>query len=123
LLPGPRFAGRAPAQGVGGRGLGVDQQQGIPAPALIASRGVPHPRNGRLHTLTLMGRKTDATTWGKDRLMNQGCSDFRMTCRLSRRSLLKIGSAGIAGLNLPALLRASEASAFGRGPKPHAKHV
>ena len=57
--------------------------------------------------------------------MNQGCSEYRATCRMSRRSLLKVGSAGFAGLNLPALLRAAEASASasGRGPKPHAKHI
>src|SRR4051812_23948097 len=60
---------------------------------------------------------------GKDRLMNQGCSDFRSTCRLSRRSLLKIGSAGMAGLNLPNLLRAAEGPASGRAPAARAKHI
>src|SRR5437763_5597259 len=48
-----------------------------------------------------------------------GCPDFRATCRLSRRDLLTIGTAGFAGLHLPALLRAAETSA----PKPRAKHV
>jgi hypothetical protein len=42
--------------------------------------------------------------------MNQGCPDFRTTCRLTRRSLLQAGTAGFAGLNLPALLRAAEAA-------------
>src|SRR5690606_32897613 len=40
--------------------------------------------------------------------MNLGCPDFQATARLSRRSLLRVGGAGIAGLTLPALLRASE---------------
>src|SRR5436305_1485692 len=42
--------------------------------------------------------------------MTLGCPDFQASCRLSRRSLLKVGAAGFAGLNLPNLLRASEAS-------------
>ena len=52
--------------------------------------------------------------------MNRGCPDFRTTSRLTRRSLLKVGGvAGVAGLNLPHLLRASEAS----GLQARAKHV
>src|SRR5262249_39279431 len=49
--------------------------------------------------------------------MNHGGPDFRMMCRLSRRSLLKAGSARLAGLNLPALLRAAETSASGTRPQ------
>jgi hypothetical protein len=48
-------------------------------------------------------------------------------CRLSRRSLLKAGSAGLMGLNLPALLRAAETSTSAAGPRRQAlgraKHV
>ncbi|HEV3167151.1 MAG TPA: DUF1501 domain-containing protein, partial [Isosphaeraceae bacterium] len=51
--------------------------------------------------------------------MNTGCPNFSTTYPLSRRSLLKVGTAGFAGLNLPALLRASEFSP--RAAK--AKHV
>ena len=52
--------------------------------------------------------------------MNRGCLDFRTTSRLTRRSLLKVGGvAGVAGLDLPHLLRASEAS----GLRARAKHV
>lgn len=51
--------------------------------------------------------------------MNQGCPDFRTMCRLSRRNLLKVGSAGLAGLNLPSLLRAAETSSLAA----RAKHV
>ena len=51
--------------------------------------------------------------------MNPSCIDFRTTNRLSRRSLLKVGAAGFAGLNLTSLLRAGEAS----GLRPRAKHV
>ena len=40
--------------------------------------------------------------------MNRGCPDFQATWSMSRRSLLRVGSAGLAGLTLPALLRASE---------------
>jgi hypothetical protein len=53
--------------------------------------------------------------------MNHGCPDFRATCRLSRRSLLKVGSAGLAGLNLPNLLRAAESS--GSALKAKARHI
>lgn len=51
--------------------------------------------------------------------MSQGCPEFRRSSRLSRRSLLRIGAAGFAGLNLPTLLRAAESS----GLKARAKHV
>src|SRR6266446_1566066 len=51
--------------------------------------------------------------------MNRACSDFQAACRLSRRSLLTIGTTGIAGLGLPTLLRASSAA----GPAPKAKHI
>ncbi len=51
--------------------------------------------------------------------MPHGCREFRRTSRLSRRSLLRVGAAGFAGLSLPALLRASESS----GLKPRAKHI
>jgi hypothetical protein len=49
-------------------------------------------------------------------MIDQGCRDLHETHRLSRRSLLKVGTAGFAGLNLPTLLRASEGTA-------KAKHV
>jgi uncharacterized protein (DUF1501 family) len=52
--------------------------------------------------------------------MNYGCSSFHATERLTRRSLIKVGAAGFAGLNLPALLRASET---GRSHSARAKHV
>lgn len=51
--------------------------------------------------------------------MVQGCSDFRRANRISRRSLLRIGAAGFAGLNLPALLRAGERA----NVAARAKHV
>jgi hypothetical protein len=54
--------------------------------------------------------------------MDHACPDFRATFRLSRRSLLKVGSAGIAGLNLPALLRA-DASSPAPARRPKARHV
>lgn len=50
--------------------------------------------------------------------MNLACDDFRSTGRLSRRSLLRIGAAGFAGLTLPKLLRAENAGIIAR-----AKHV
>jgi hypothetical protein len=53
--------------------------------------------------------------------MDHGCPDFRATCRLSRRSLLKVGSAGLAGLNLPTLLRAAETSSA--ASKVKARHI
>jgi hypothetical protein len=48
-----------------------------------------------------------------------GCPDLHSTFPLSRRSLIKIGAAGFAGLNLPALLRAADGSKLA----PRAKHV
>ncbi|WP_169980346.1 DUF1501 domain-containing protein [Tautonia rosea] len=39
--------------------------------------------------------------------MNRGCPDFQATSRLSRRSLLRVGSLGLAGLSLPSVLRAA----------------
>jgi hypothetical protein len=55
--------------------------------------------------------------------MNLGCPDYQRTCRLSRRSLIKAGSAGLLGLNLPALLRAAEQEKPGQGRKPQARHI
>src|SRR4051794_5593638 len=59
--------------------------------------------------------------------MEYACPGFRAMCRLSRRSLLKAGSAGLMGLNLPALLRAAETSTSAAGPRRQAlgraKHV
>jgi hypothetical protein len=52
--------------------------------------------------------------------MNYACPDFRQACRLSRRSLLTVGTAAFAGLNLPNLLRAAESA---KGPAPKARHV
>lgn len=40
-------------------------------------------------------------------MLNHGCSSFHATRRMSRRSLIRVGAAGFAGLSLPALLRAS----------------
>jgi hypothetical protein len=51
--------------------------------------------------------------------MTRGCPEFQMTSRLSRRGLLRVGAAGIAGLNLPTLLKASE----GSGVRARARHV
>src|SRR5579875_1813703 len=51
--------------------------------------------------------------------MIQGCPDLQRTLRLSRRSLLRAGAAGFAGLNLPTLLRAAEGSTL----PMRAKHV
>jgi len=45
--------------------------------------------------------------------MAEGCRDLRETLGMTRRSLIRIGAAGFAGLNLPSLLRASGAA---RGP-------
>lgn len=47
------------------------------------------------------------------------CRDFRSSCRLSRRSLLTIGAAGLTGLGLPALLRAAGSSTL----RARAKHI
>ena len=54
--------------------------------------------------------------------MNRACPDFRATSRLSRRDLIRIGSGGLAGLNLVNLLRAAETSG-GQAAKPKAKHI
>lgn len=51
--------------------------------------------------------------------MIDGCPDFLATCRVSRRSALRAGALGIAGLSLPTLLRAAEGS---RG-RAKARHV
>jgi Protein of unknown function (DUF1501) len=51
--------------------------------------------------------------------MVPGCLDFRTTCQLSRRRLLGAGTAGIAGLSLPALLKAEQRP----GSSPRAKHI
>ena len=48
--------------------------------------------------------------------MSHGCTDLQNTFGLTRRSLIKVGAAGFAGLNLPALLNANQV-----GTK--AKHV
>ena len=48
--------------------------------------------------------------------MNIGCADYRATGRLNRRSLLRVGTAGIAGLTLPRLLHASDAGRAKAGP-------
>ena len=53
--------------------------------------------------------------------MNRSCQDFRATSRMTRRSLLRAGSAGFAGLNLPAILRAGEGPE--KAIKARAKHV
>ncbi len=53
--------------------------------------------------------------------MNRGCPDFRAAGRSTRRSLLRAGAAGFAGLNLPTLLRA--AAKPGTAGSPRAKHV
>jgi hypothetical protein len=50
--------------------------------------------------------------------MSQGCPDFQRS-NLSRRAMLKVGAAGFAGLNLPALLRADGAPKLAA----RAKHV
>jgi len=53
--------------------------------------------------------------------MDRACQDYRETCRLSRRALLRAGAGGIAGLNLPNLLRAAEVAPAGE--RVRAKHV
>jgi len=57
--------------------------------------------------------------------MNLSCPDYRTTLPVSRRCLLRAGVGGVAGLGLPALLRAAEASRSGSGSNPvaRAKHV
>ena len=51
--------------------------------------------------------------------MTRGCPEYQMACRLSRRRLLLAGSAGVLGLSLPTLLRASESSSL----RARAKHI
>src|SRR3954447_26649770 len=51
--------------------------------------------------------------------MTRGCPEFQEAGRMSRRSLLKAGSAGIVGLNLSTLLRVAE----GSGQPARAKHI
>ena len=46
--------------------------------------------------------------------MVHGCPDYQTTCQISRRRLLQAGTAGIAGLSLPALLKAEQ--------KPGSRH-
>jgi len=53
--------------------------------------------------------------------MDRACRDYRETCRLSRRALLRAGAGGFAGLNLPTLLRAAEAAPA--GARARARHV
>ncbi len=53
--------------------------------------------------------------------MAHGCPEFRTTSRLSRRSLLRVGAAGFAGLNLTTLLRAGGTT--GPATRGRAKHV
>src|SRR5262245_23620883 len=48
-----------------------------------------------------------------------GCPDYREH-RLSRRKLLQVGALGLAGLHLPALLRAQEPA---RGRRPRARSI
>src|SRR5271154_5993307 len=51
--------------------------------------------------------------------MRTGCPEYQSSCQLSRRRLLQAGTAGIAGLSLPALLRAEQSPAL----RPRAKHI
>lgn len=51
--------------------------------------------------------------------MSRECRDFRETHRCSRRSILRAGTAGIAGLNLPTWLRAGESP----GLHARARHI
>src|SRR6516164_3906352 len=51
--------------------------------------------------------------------MGRECPEFRATRRFSRRSLLRAGTAGIVGLNLPSWLRAGERP----GLRARAKHI
>ena len=49
--------------------------------------------------------------------MSQGCPEFNSETGLSRRRMLQAGTAGIAGLALPSILRAEQTSvAHARGP-------
>ena len=40
--------------------------------------------------------------------MRPGCPEYQTACQLSRRRLLQAGTAGIAGLSLPPLIRAEQ---------------
>jgi hypothetical protein len=51
--------------------------------------------------------------------MGHGCSNYQTTRQVNRRQLLMAGSAGLAGLSLPALLRAEQTSAA----RPRARHI
>jgi hypothetical protein len=51
--------------------------------------------------------------------MTPGCPEFQTASPLTRRRLLHAGTAGIAGLALPSLLRAEQVP----GPAPRAKHI
>jgi hypothetical protein len=53
--------------------------------------------------------------------MNRGCPEFRAAWNMTRRKLLRVGLGGLAGLNLPTLLRAAESATPGRSSR--AKHV
>jgi len=54
--------------------------------------------------------------------MSRACPDFHESVRLSRRCMIKAGTAGVSGLNLAALLRSADAAAA-KGRAPKAKHV
>ncbi len=125
--------------------LGHLQQQGIPVTALrgrgkttftIDETGAAasdptdptdprRPNPSRIGKVFLRGPGPSATLQQPDQInarfskMPRACPDYQETWRFSRRSLLKAGSAGILGLNLPALLRA--ASAAGRSAR--ARHI
>ena len=51
--------------------------------------------------------------------MSNACIDFRATSRVSRRCLVRAGTAGLAGLALPTLLSAAAEP----GGKARAKHI
>ena len=50
--------------------------------------------------------------------MYRSCENYRAS-GISRRALLQAGTAGIAGLNLPSLLKAAE----GKSPRARARHI
>src|SRR4030095_9002946 len=54
---------------------------------------------------------------------NHSCCAGFDACRFSRRHALKVGGLALLGLNLPALLRAAEASRQARSFKPRIKSV
>ncbi len=90
--------------------------------ALINSKeflldGIEAPVGWARHRSTrVVGATTDP--W-EVRDMTVGCPEFRTTCRISRRRLLQAGSAGIAGLSLPALLRAEQRPGPPRAGQAH----